>query len=184
MSHVLSAQPWLEVYREKVELPDGRTLDDFYRVILPEFAIAVPMTQAGEVVMVRSYKHGPGRVTLTAPAGFIDQGESPLQAAQRELLEETGYGASDWHHLGSFVVDGNRQCGTAHIFLARNANRLAPANNPDPNETVEVVLMNPRLFFQALSEGEVALLATVGAVCLAVLSCDQSHYGPDSAAES
>lgn len=181
---MLSARPWLEVYREKVELPDGRTLDDFYRVVLPEFAIAVPMTRSGEMVMVRSYKHGPRRITLSAPAGFINQGESPLQAAQRELLEETGYGASEWHHLGSFVVDGNRQCGTAHIFLARNASRVAPADNPDPNEVVEIELMSPRLFFQALSEGDVALLATVGAVCLAVLSHKDSNDDPDLIGET
>src|SRR5215471_3027417 len=108
-SPVLSAPPWLEVYRERVELPNGHTLEDFYRVILPEFAVAVPLTKAGEMVMIRSYRHGAERVTLCAPAGLVNSGESPLQAAQRELFEETGYASPEWYDLGSFVVDGNRQ---------------------------------------------------------------------------
>jgi len=175
-SLVFSAPPWLNVYREKVELPDGHTLDDFYRVVLPDFVVAVPMTDAGELVMVRGYRHGPGRVSLGAPSGFLEPGESPLQAAQRELLEETGYTASEWHRLGSFVMDGNRQGGTAHIFLACNA-RLAsiPANNPDPNEALEVELVSTSHFFGAVSEGDVALLATVGAVSLAMLA--QRDFG-------
>jgi ADP-ribose pyrophosphatase len=101
---------------------------------------------------------------------LVNPDESPLEAAQRELFEETGYMAPDWQALGSFVVDGNRQCGTAHLFLARNARRVAPANNPDINESVEVELMSPHQFLRVLADGGVALLATVGAVGLAMLS--------------
>ena len=177
-SLLLSALPWLRVYRERVELPDGRTLDDFYRIVLPDFAVVVPVTEAGELVMIRSYRHGPGRVSLNAPAGLINPGESALQCAQRELLEETGYAASDWRHLGSFVVDGNRQCGTAHFFLARGARCVSVVNNPDPNEVVEVELVRPQDFLAAVSRGEVALLASVGAVSLAMAAQDSFSNGP------
>jgi ADP-ribose pyrophosphatase len=169
-SLVFSVPPWLKVIRERVELPDGRTLDDFYRVILPDFAVAVPMTEAGEMVMIRSYKHGLERVTVSAPAGIVNSGESPLQAAQRELFEETGYATREWQDLGSFIVDGNRQCGIAHLFLARNVSQVTPPNNPDPYEAVEVALMSPHDFFRAVSEGDVATLATVGAVSLAMVT--------------
>jgi len=170
-SLVFSALPWVNVYRDRVELPDGRTLDDFYRVVLPDYAVVVPMTEAGELVMVRGYRHGLGRVSLGAPSGFVEPGESPVQAAQRELLEETGYVASEWQQLGSFVVDGNRHGGTAHLFLARSARQASTgANNPDPNEAFEVELVSPRHFFDSVSEGDVALLATVSAVSLAMLT--------------
>ena len=178
LSKVLSAHPWLEVYRERVELPDGRVIDDFYRIVLPDFAIIVPVTKAGDLVMVRSYKHGLGRVSLCAPAGFVNPGESPLQAAQRELIEETGYLASKWQSLGNFVVDGNRQCGRASIFLARDAYFVRPPNNPDPNEVVEPQLVTPSEFFQAIGGGDVALLSTVGAVCLAMLAENRVENNP------
>jgi ADP-ribose pyrophosphatase len=176
-SLVFSAPPWLNVYREKVELPDGHTLDDFYRVVFPDFVVAVPMTELGELVLVRGYRHGPGRISLGAPSGFIKPGESPLQAAQRELLEETGYTASEWRRLGSFVMDGNRQGGTAHMFLARNARQSSIcANNPDPNEVLEAELVSLPRFLGAVSDGDVALLATVGAVSLAMLT--PHGFGP------
>lgn len=169
-SLLLSALPWLEVYKETVEVPGGRILEDFYRVVLPEFAVVVPVTDQGDLVMVRSYKHGLGRVSLTAPAGMLNPGESPLEAAKRELLEETGCSASEWEVLGTFVVDGNRQCGTGHLYLARHVKQVAPARQADPNEAVEVELVRPDRFLDAVREGDVALFATMGAVCLALLT--------------
>lgn len=166
-----------------MELSDGRILDDFYRIVLPDFAMAVPATKAGDLVMIRSYRHGLGRVCLCAPAGFVNPGESVLQAAQRELIEETGYEASEWQNLGSFVVDGNRQCGTAHIFWARNANLVRLPNNPDPNEVVETQLVTSRQFFQSISGGDVALLSTIGAVCLAILGQKCAENKPALARE-
>jgi ADP-ribose pyrophosphatase len=130
----------------------------------------VPITEAGELVMTRSYKHGPRRVTLNAPAGYLNTGETPLHAAQRELFEETGYTAREWEPLGSFMVDGNRQCGTAHLFLARNAQRVAAASNPDPNEVVEIELVSPARFFEQARDGEVVVLSTICAVSMAMLA--------------
>src|SRR6266849_8957281 len=94
------AHPWLAVFRDRVELPNARTLDDFYRVVLPDFAVITALTPEQELVMVRGYKHGLGRVSLLAPAGMIEPGEEPLAAARRELREETGFEAPHWQPLG------------------------------------------------------------------------------------
>jgi ADP-ribose pyrophosphatase len=165
---VLSCPPWLAVYRDEVRLPAGPVLDDFYRVVLPDFASVAAVTPAGELVLVHCYKHGLGRVSLCAPAGILEPGESPLQAARRELLEETGYQAADWQCLGSFLTDGNRHCGTGHFFLARQAVRVAEVNSGDEAEEVEVRLLKPGQFFQAVGEGAVALLPTATTIALAL----------------
>jgi len=165
---LISAPPWLEVFREKVRLPSGRVIDDFYRVITPDFSVVVAVTPEGELLMVRGYKHGPRRTCLNAPAGLIEPGESPLEAAQRELLEETGYSSSEWVSLGSFTVDSNRQCGTAHIFLAKNTVRITTAKEDDAEE-FEVELMRPGNFVQAVRGSEVFTLATVCAISLAMV---------------
>ena len=168
-SLLISAPPWLKVFCERVELPNGRVLDDFYRVVLPDFAVIVAVTPDRRLVMVRGYKHGLGRITLTAPAGIIEPGESPLVAAQRELLEETGYTASEWVCLGHFMVDGNHQCGTTHLFLARNARWVTPSIS-DGLEEVEVELMSPHCFVQNIREGDIALLASISAIALAMVN--------------
>lgn len=155
---ILAAPPWLTVFRERVHLPSGRVIDDFYRVVLPDFAVVVPFTADGQVVVVRGYKHGLGRINLSPPAGLVDPGETPLAAAQRELLEETGYASDDWRFIGAYVVDGNRQCGTMHLFLARNARCIRPPQADDMEELLVEVVSRERLL-QALQSGEIGNLA-------------------------
>jgi ADP-ribose pyrophosphatase len=164
---LLAAPPWVSVYREQVELPSGRVLDDFYRVVLPDFAAVVAVTSEHQLVMVRGYKHGIGRIVQSVPAGLVDQGESPLDAARRELLEETGYSALLWHSLGSFTVDGNRQCGTMHVFAAQDARWTQPSRS-DEAEELQVELMPPASVVEALRKGDIPHLATAAAVGLAV----------------
>src|SRR5262249_23790767 len=162
--------PGVDADEGRAGLPAGTILDDFYRVVLPDYACVAAVTPAGELVLVHCYKHGLGRVTLCVPAGLLEPGESPLEAARRELLEETGYQAEDWQSLGSFVTDGNRHCGTGHFFLARQAVRVAEGNAGDEAEEVEVRLLRPGLFFQAIREGAVALLPTATTIALALAS--------------
>jgi ADP-ribose pyrophosphatase len=165
---VLSALPWLRVYREQVQLPSERIIDDFYRVVLPDFAVVVPVTTNSEVITVRGYKHGLGRAALSVPAGLINPGESPLDAARRELLEETGYEATEWKKLGTFVVDGNRQCGTMHVFLARNARPTRPPEQDDA-EVLQTELVDHDRLLEALRTGEIPTLAGAAAVALGLV---------------
>jgi ADP-ribose pyrophosphatase len=163
---LLSAPPWLHVYRERVQLPSERILDDFYRVVLPDFAVVLPVTTTGEILLVRGYKHGLGRATLTVPAGLMNPGEPPLDAARRELLEETGYEAAEWKQLGRFIVDGNRQCGTMHLFLARNARAITSPQHDDAEE-LHIQLMQREQVLEALRAGDIATLAGAAAVTVA-----------------
>jgi ADP-ribose pyrophosphatase len=165
---LLSRPPWLDVYQERVQLPTGRVLEDFYRVVLPDFVEVVTVTEAGQLVMVRGYKHGPRAVNLSPPSGMIHAGEAPLLAAQRELLEETGYEAPEWQALGRYVVDANRQCGTMYLFLARRARQVRPPDDDD-SEQLQVALMTPRQVLDALRAGECVNLAGASAVALAFL---------------
>jgi ADP-ribose pyrophosphatase len=165
---VLSYQPWMEVAVEKVELPDGRTIDDFLAVKTRDFAMVVAFTDDGRIVMERSYKHGTRRVALSVPAGYIEDREDALSAAKRELLEETGYEASDWSALGSWTVDGNYGVCTEHAFVARHARKTADPQSDDLEET-EIELRTVDEVVAALRSGEIAQLSTAAAVASALL---------------
>lgn len=167
-SLLLSAAPWLHVFKERVQLPDGRVLDDFYRVVSPDFVTIAAVTPAMELVLLRGYKHGAGRVSLSCPGGFLEPGESPLRAAQRELAEETGYTAQEWMAMGSFVMDGNRHSCTAHLYLAHGAVPAGAITSNDV-EDEEVELLPVKRVQEALAAGEIMLLPTLATVTLAMM---------------
>ncbi len=164
---VVDRRPWLRLWAEDVRLPDGRVVEDFSIVEMPSYAVVVALTDDGQVVVERNYKHGPRRVCLNLPAGYLEPGEDPLAAARRELLEETGYAADEWVHLGGFVNDGNRGCGEGFYYLARGARRVAePAT--DDLEEMAIELMGLDELARAARAGDVAVLSIAAAIGLAV----------------
>jgi len=164
---IFSDLPWIDLSVERVRIPNGKVVQNFYQVGLPEYAIVVAYTVDGHLVMERQYKHGARQVSLEFPAGYLELSEEPLRGAQRELLEETGYAAPTWYRLGSFVVDGNRGCGKAHMFMARGARKVRTPAVGDTEE-LEVLLMTPRGVRDALRKGDITLLSSALAAALAI----------------
>ena len=164
----LSRQPWLEVVRESIELPDGRVVDDFYSVEMQDFGVVAAFNDRNEVVVERLYRHGPNRVTWSLPAGYVGKGESPLEATQRELREETGFEAVGWMDLGRFIVDGNRGCGWCHCFAAHDALRMHEPKSQDLADVEVSLIPWPRLI-ELLAAGEITELASATAIGLAAL---------------
>ncbi|NLE49851.1 MAG: NUDIX hydrolase [Chloroflexi bacterium] len=164
---LLDCSPWLRVYREHVRLPNGHELDDYYRIDMPDWAQIFAVTEDGHVPMVRHYKHGAGVTSLELPAGYLDEGEAPDEAARRELLEETGLVADEWRALGSYFIDGNRGCGATHIFLARGA-RQVRAPQLEASEIMEQKRLTLAEVRAAWLGGTFKNLGTLGAVGLAL----------------
>jgi ADP-ribose pyrophosphatase len=164
---VLSYLPWMEVAVEKIELPDGKVIDEYLSVQTRDFAMIVAFTADGRIVMERSYKHGVRRVSLSLPAGYIEPGEDPLAAAKRELLEETGYAADEWRALGTWVVDGNYGVCSEHAFVARRARAVQPPDHGDLEE-IAVELHTPEEVIAALRSGDIAQLSAAAALGVAL----------------
>ncbi len=166
-SEVFSAEPWLALSVQQVRVPDGRVIDDFYQLALPDFTLVFAETTSGEIIMIRQYKHGAKRTSLTLPGGLVEKGEDPEEAAKRELLEETGYQAESWQSLGSYVVNGNLGCGKGHFFMAAGAK---PVQEPESGdlETMEIKLLSRGQLWEALRSGEVMLLNHAAAIAMAM----------------
>jgi ADP-ribose pyrophosphatase len=97
----------------------------------------IALTPDDRVVLLRQYRPGADRICLEIPGGMIDPGEDPLAAAQRELVEETGYTAPRWHRLAATRPNPAIQTNTLHSFLAVDAAPTA-AQHLDRNEHVAV----------------------------------------------
>jgi len=166
---VLERPPWLTVGEQDVELPDGTVLKDFNWIATRPFAIVVPLLDGDRTILVRSFKLGVGAISLSLPAGYLEDGEEPLDGAKRELREETGHEAPEWLPLGRYVVDGNYGSGDMHAFIAKGAVKVCEPNSGD-HEEQEPLVMPFEDAIAKLRAGEVAQLSSAAALGLAAIA--------------
>lgn len=109
----------------------------FYVIDTNDWVNIIPLTQGGDVVMIRQYRHGSKKVTLEIPGGLVDD-ENPETAALRELLEETGYRGDSVTHLGSANPNPAIFNNLCHTYLVENVKKVTQTNL-DEDEDIEVV---------------------------------------------
>lgn len=115
---------WLRLRRDVLQAPDGRTLAPCPVIEHPDWVDVIALTADLNIVLVDQYRHSVGSVRTEFPAGTVDDGEEPLTAIQRELLEETGYASNEWHLLGTAPVHPALQTNRIYSFLTLNARRI------------------------------------------------------------
>lgn len=159
---------YLTVETHRVELPTGQIIEEWPWLVTPDYVNIVAITEDGRFLCFRQTKYAIAGTSLAVVGGYLEPGEDPLVAAQRELLEETGYSAPEWAALGRYTVDGNRGCGHAHLFLARNARWVQPIWADDLEEQ-ELLLLSRAEVERALQAGQFKVLAWATAIALALL---------------
>jgi ADP-ribose pyrophosphatase len=136
-SELLSRSPWRAVVRDRLRTDRRETTYEYLAVPRAVFVAAV--TAAGDLLLVRQYRHPVRDWTLELPAGSIDDGESSLEAAQRELREETGGASREWRQLSTFYSSSAHLSLRSDVWLATEVEVGAPA--PDEDENVTLVRM-------------------------------------------
>jgi ADP-ribose pyrophosphatase len=142
----------VHLFRDTVRLPNGKTAT---RELLrhPGASAIVPLTDEGNVILVRQYRYPFAQVMLEIPAGKLDPGEDPLVCAKRELTEETGYEAEEIVPLGVFYPSVAILNEKIHLYLARGL--TFRATNPDDDEFLNVEQRPLREMVEAIMRGEV-----------------------------
>lgn len=140
-SEYLFRRPWLTVRKDAVRLPDGRINPEFYVLEYPDWVNIIAIDENGQYVMERQFRYGLGKTCYEIAAGVIEKGETPLEAAKRELSEETGYEGGEWTLLMQLSGNPSTTNNITHCFLATGVKKTK-AQHLDSTEDLEVCLVS------------------------------------------
>lgn len=139
-SEYLYKEPWLTLRRDVCETPAGVLVNPYYVLEYPDWVCVMAVTSGGQVILIRQYRHAFGKVLLEIPGGVMDPLDaSPQVAAERELLEETGYAFERFYDLGAVSHNPSTSTNLTHMFLAVGGKHVQE-QALDENEEIEVLL--------------------------------------------
>lgn len=159
--------PYLKIRREEVILPNGTTIPDYYIIENLGWVGIVPITPDGRFLLNNQYKHGIGMEVLEFPAGGMDEEEEPVQAAHRELMEESGYSTDNMEFLAQMLANPTGAVTRIWWYLARDV-RKTGEQKLDPAEVIENRLVTPAELLDLIHQGEFAVQGQVAAAYLAL----------------
>ncbi|MFA6836276.1 MAG: NUDIX hydrolase [Fibrobacteraceae bacterium] len=144
---------WLRVDKETCELPTGKVISDFYTIWQPDWVLILAEDAQGRFLMERQYRQGTHSISLEFPAGIIDKGETPLEAAKRELQEECAHGGGAWKFLREFPMNPDRHRGR---FFVVSATGVLPSGNThfDSTENIETLFYSKEQVLAAIRSCE------------------------------
>ena len=149
----LIRKQWLTARCDKVCLPTGAVVDEYYVLEYPEWVNTVAITREGDFVLVRQYRYALGVTAMEICAGVMEQGEEPMQAAQRELLEETGFGNGTWRPLMTIAPNPGTMTNRCHCFLATDVEKVS-GQHLDDTEDIQVHVVSRDEMLRMLKNNE------------------------------
>ena len=165
-SEYLIRRPWLTARRDKVRLPNGVINPEYYVLEYPDWINIIAITVDGRMVFERQYRHGRGEVGYEIPAGVCEPGETPEQAARRELLEETGFGGGSWRLNMVAAPNPSTSTNLCYSFIATGVHKIG-------NQRLEAT---EDIAVHLLYEDEVLHLMREGKIIQAPMLCSLWKY--------
>jgi len=159
-SEVLLRGKIFDLVAARLTLPSGIE-QDLWVIEHPGAVAIAPVTDDGELVLVRQYRHAAREVLVEVPAGRLDRGESSRSAAERELAEETGMRARRWRELANFLPAPGFCSERIVLFEARELESLASAPQPDADEDLEVLRLPPEKVLEVARDAKTLLAAAL-----------------------
>ncbi|MBU0290017.1 NUDIX hydrolase [Hallella sp. CLA-AA-H145] len=139
-SEYVFKRPWLTARRDHVKLPTGAEINDFYVLEYPDFCNVVAITKDNKFLMECQYRHAQHLTAIEIPAGCVEKGETSLEAAQRELYEETGYGGGQWTKLMTISPNPGACNNYCHCYLALGVERVS-TQHLESTEDIKMVFL-------------------------------------------
>lgn len=173
---ILKPNKFLTVENHVVKLPDGQIIPDWTWLTIPSAVIVLAMTEDEKFLCFCQVKYAVEGTTMAPVGGMLEPEEDPLCAAKRELLEETGFAASDWVNFGGYILDPNRGIATIHLFLAMDARKEAEPIDDDLEDQVLLFLTRDELE-RAYQTGAFKILSWSAVVAMALNYLSTSENG-------
>lgn len=156
--------PWFRLEEIDTEGLTGFDGQPYYRLAQNDGVMILPLTRTGNFILIRHYRLAPDALITEIPAGSIDDGETPEQAARRELAEETGRIPGILTYLGPMRLRMEREADQQHLFVAENVER-DPSREPEAG--IEVIEMTPEELKQKIAQRAFSALPTIGIILAA-----------------
>lgn len=153
-SEYVFRRPWLTARRDKVELPTGAVIDEYYVLEYPDWVNIIAITPDDNFVFVHQYRYALGKTVYELCAGVCEKNETALDAAQRELMEETGFGGGEWEEWMTLTANASTMNNLTHCFLAKGVTRLA-CQHLDKGEDIDVRLFSRQEVYDLLCKGQI-----------------------------
>ena len=150
--------PHLIVEQDKVQLPSGDIIDDFYTVRGSQLVSTLAFDSSGRVLAVRQYRHAVGKVTIDLPGGAVDPHELPEVAALRELQEETGYTGTGVTKLLTYFPDSGRKGDIKHLFRVRSVEEVVSSRPTFEHECIQPLWIHPEAILSSNDNCEPTIL--------------------------
>ena len=151
---LLNLGPWLNVRQEVVELPNGTQIPAWFVMDFPNWVNVIAITKDGDFVMIDQYRHALGETHYELVAGVVDEGETPLQAAMRELSEETGYEGGEWQSFMQLSPNPTNHTNMSYTFLVTGVEKMREPHQ-EPSEDIHVHILTRDEVLQLLTSGEI-----------------------------
>lgn len=164
-SKILVDDEWMRLRADECQLPDGPTLSPYYVIEERDWVHVMAIDDTSQIVLVRQYRYAAQAFCTELPGGVIDTGESPLNAARRELLEETGFEADEWQAVCTYFANPARQTNQVHVFLARQLSSQA-AQTLDSSEEIAVSMVSVDEAMSLVAKGEFSQGMHIGSLLL------------------
>lgn len=145
---------WFQARADSCEFPDGRIIEPYYVLEVPDWANTIIVTKEEKIVLVRQYRYAADLTTYELPGGILEKNEEPIEGAKREMEEETGYTSDEIEFLMKLSPNPALNNNTAYFFLARNAYPVANSKNMDEFEDIDVISFSKEEIWQLLKENK------------------------------
>lgn len=167
-SELFLKTPWLEISKNIFRLPNGEIIQDYYLIKKPASVHFVAITENNKIILIKQYRPGAEKASISVPAGYVDKGETLEKACQREMAEEIGYQAKNLLEITQITEGSDRFVGfPCHLFMAWNLVRIKDRALDAEAKEINIIEINAAEAIKMIERKKIKGAFTIAAIFLA-----------------